>query len=115
LGALIRNSPGAIVGYMVYAIVALGLPAFLAFNQTWFHDAPGSTPSSTRTPSCTDPLRQRLDPPGRHDPRLAVAPSDGRDPQPASLGGQVAIRSLTLKQRVRDDGKIPFVGFFDAK
>jgi hypothetical protein len=39
LGALIRNSPGAIVGYMVYAFVAPGLLAFLAFNQTWFRDA----------------------------------------------------------------------------
>jgi ABC-2 type transport system permease protein len=39
LGALIRNSPGAIVGYMVYAFVAPGLLAFLAFNQTWFNDA----------------------------------------------------------------------------
>jgi ABC-2 type transport system permease protein len=39
LGALIRNSPGAIVGYMIYAFVAPGLLAFLAFNQTWFHDA----------------------------------------------------------------------------
>ncbi len=39
LGALIRNSPGAIVAYMIYAFVAPGLLAFLAFNQTWFHDA----------------------------------------------------------------------------
>jgi ABC-2 type transport system permease protein len=39
LGALVRNSPGAIVGYMVYAFVAPGLLAFLAFNQTWFRDA----------------------------------------------------------------------------
>jgi hypothetical protein len=39
LGALIRNSPGAIVGYMVYAFVAPGLLAFLAFNQAWFRDA----------------------------------------------------------------------------
>ncbi len=39
LGALIRNSPGAIVGYMIYAFVAPGLLAFLAFNQAWFHDA----------------------------------------------------------------------------
>ncbi len=38
-GALIRNSPGAIVGYMVYAFVAPGLLAFLAFNQAWFRDA----------------------------------------------------------------------------
>lgn len=39
LGALIRNSPGAIVSYMIYAFVAPGLLAFLAFNQRWFHDA----------------------------------------------------------------------------
>jgi ABC-2 type transport system permease protein len=39
LGALIRNSPGAIVSFMIYAFVAPGLFAFLAFNQRWFHDA----------------------------------------------------------------------------
>jgi ABC-2 type transport system permease protein len=39
LGALIRNSPGAIVAYMIYAFVAPGLLAFLAFNQAWFNDA----------------------------------------------------------------------------
>lgn len=39
LGALIRNSPGAIVSYMIYAFVTPGLLAFLAFNQRWFHDA----------------------------------------------------------------------------
>jgi len=38
LGALIRTSPGAIVAYMVYAFVAPGLLAFLAFNQEWFRD-----------------------------------------------------------------------------
>lgn len=38
LGALIRNSPGAIVAYMVYAFVAPGLLAFLAFSQDWFND-----------------------------------------------------------------------------
>ena len=38
LGALIRNSPGAIVSYMLYGFVAPGLLAFLAFNQRWFHD-----------------------------------------------------------------------------
>ena len=31
--------PGAIVAYMVYAFVAPGLLAFLAFNQAWFNDA----------------------------------------------------------------------------
>jgi hypothetical protein len=36
---LIRNSPGAIVAYMVYAFVIPGLLAFLAFNQAWFRDA----------------------------------------------------------------------------
>jgi ABC-2 type transport system permease protein len=39
LGALIRNSSGAIVAYMVYGFVAAGLLAFLAFNQEWFADA----------------------------------------------------------------------------
>jgi hypothetical protein len=39
LGALIRNSSGAIVAYMLYGFVAPGLLAFLAFNQDWFADA----------------------------------------------------------------------------
>lgn len=39
LGALIRNSSGAIVAYMLYGFVVPGLLAFLAFNQTWFADA----------------------------------------------------------------------------
>jgi ABC-type transport system involved in multi-copper enzyme maturation permease subunit len=39
LGALIRNSSGAIVAYMIYGFVAPGLLAFLAFNQSWFADA----------------------------------------------------------------------------
>ena len=39
LGALIRNSPGAIVAYMIYAFVAPGLLTFLAFSQEWFKDA----------------------------------------------------------------------------
>jgi hypothetical protein len=39
LGALIRNSSGAIVAYMIYGFVAPGLLAFLAFNQAWFDDA----------------------------------------------------------------------------
>jgi hypothetical protein len=39
LGALIRNSPGAIVAYMIYAFVIPGLFALLAFNQAWFRDA----------------------------------------------------------------------------
>lgn len=38
LGALIRNSAGAVVAYMIYAFVAPGLLAFLAFNQAWFRD-----------------------------------------------------------------------------
>ena len=38
LGALIRNSAGAVVAFMVYAFVAPGLLAFLAFNQDWFRD-----------------------------------------------------------------------------
>jgi hypothetical protein len=39
LGALVRNSSGAIVAYMSYGFVAPGLLAFLAFNQAWFADA----------------------------------------------------------------------------
>jgi ABC-2 type transport system permease protein len=39
LGALIRNSSGAIVAYMLYGFVAPGLLAFLAFSQAWFSDA----------------------------------------------------------------------------
>ena len=39
LGALIRNSSGAIVAYMLYGFVAPGLLAFLAFSQEWFADA----------------------------------------------------------------------------
>jgi ABC-type transport system involved in multi-copper enzyme maturation permease subunit len=39
LGALIRNTPGAIVAYMIYAFVAPGLLALLAYSQTWFRDA----------------------------------------------------------------------------
>lgn len=38
LGALIRNSSGAIVAYMLYGFVVPGLLAFLAFNQDWFAD-----------------------------------------------------------------------------
>lgn len=38
LGALIRNSAGAVVAYMVYAFVTPGLLAFLAFSQKWFRD-----------------------------------------------------------------------------
>jgi hypothetical protein len=39
LGALVRNSSGAIVAYLLYGFVAPGLLAFLAFNQEWFADA----------------------------------------------------------------------------
>jgi ABC-2 type transport system permease protein len=39
LGALIRNSSGAVVAYMLYGFVVPGLLAFLAFNQDWFADA----------------------------------------------------------------------------
>lgn len=39
LGALILNSSGAIVAYMIYGFVAPGLLAFLAFNQAWFATA----------------------------------------------------------------------------
>jgi hypothetical protein len=39
LGALIRNSSGAIVAYMLYGFVVPGLLAFLAISQDWFADA----------------------------------------------------------------------------
>jgi ABC-2 type transport system permease protein len=39
LGALIRNSSGAIVAYMLYGFVTPGLLAFLAFTQDWLADA----------------------------------------------------------------------------
>lgn len=39
LGVLVRNSPGAVVAYMVYAFVAPGLLALLAFSQDWFGDS----------------------------------------------------------------------------
>jgi ABC-2 type transport system permease protein len=39
LGALIRNSSGAIVAYMLHGFVVPGLLAFLAFSQAWFADA----------------------------------------------------------------------------
>lgn len=39
LGVLIRNSPGAVVAYMVYAFVAPSLLALLAFSQDWFDEA----------------------------------------------------------------------------
>lgn len=38
LGMLIRNSPGAIVGYFVYAFVTPTLLGILAANQDWFCD-----------------------------------------------------------------------------
>jgi ABC-2 type transport system permease protein len=41
LGVLIRNSPGAIVAYMVFAFVLPGLSEVLAVNQQWFADARG--------------------------------------------------------------------------
>jgi ABC-2 type transport system permease protein len=41
LGVLIRNSPGAIVAYMVYAFVLPGLSEVLAASQEWFTDIRG--------------------------------------------------------------------------
>jgi hypothetical protein len=37
-GVLIRNTPGAIVGYFVYGFVTPGLLTLLAMSQKWFHD-----------------------------------------------------------------------------
>jgi ABC-2 type transport system permease protein len=39
LAILIRNSPGAIVAYFIYAFVTPPLLMALAYKQTWFHDA----------------------------------------------------------------------------
>ena len=39
LGVLIRNSPGAIVGYFVYNFVVPTLAQVLDANAKWFHDA----------------------------------------------------------------------------
>jgi len=41
LGVLIRNSPGAIVGYFVYALVLPAALGALAAFQTWFADLQG--------------------------------------------------------------------------
>lgn len=41
LGVLIRNSPGAIVGYFVYALVLPAAFGALAAFQDWFHDLQG--------------------------------------------------------------------------
>jgi len=41
LGVLLRNSPGAIVGYMIYAFVLTGLTELLASSQTWYADIRG--------------------------------------------------------------------------
>ena len=41
LGLLVRNSPGAIVGYFVISFVMPGLTELLASTQEWFGDARG--------------------------------------------------------------------------
>lgn len=41
LGVVIRNSPGAIVGYFVYALVLPASLGTLASFQDWFHDLQG--------------------------------------------------------------------------
>lgn len=41
LGALFRNSPGAIVGYFVYALVLPGVSSALAAAQPWWSDHAG--------------------------------------------------------------------------
>ena len=41
LGVLIRNSPGAIVGYFVYSFLVPTLFGLLAASQDWFHDIQG--------------------------------------------------------------------------
>ena len=38
LGVLIRNSPGAIVGYFVYSLLLPTLASLLATSQAWFRD-----------------------------------------------------------------------------
>ena len=41
LGVLIRNSPGAIVGYFIYSFLVPTIFAVLAASQDWFHDIQG--------------------------------------------------------------------------
>ncbi|MCW2850216.1 MAG: hypothetical protein JWR90_4190 [Marmoricola sp.] len=41
LGVLIRNSPGAIVGYFVYSFLVPTLSGLLAASQDWYHDVQG--------------------------------------------------------------------------
>ncbi|HLL64996.1 MAG TPA: zinc-binding dehydrogenase [Micromonosporaceae bacterium] len=53
LGALIRNTAGAVVAYMIYAFVAPGLFALLAYSQTWFRDTRARLIELTRTKQLT--------------------------------------------------------------
>ena len=72
LGALIRNSPGAIVGYMIYAFVAPACsPSSRSTRPGSTTPARGSTRSTTRTPSCREPS------PGRAGPTWPSPPSSG--------------------------------------
>jgi hypothetical protein len=41
LGVLIRNSPGAIVGYFIYSFLVPTVFGLLAASQDWFHDIQG--------------------------------------------------------------------------
>jgi ABC-2 type transport system permease protein len=41
LGVLIRNSPGAIVGYFIYSFLVPTIFGLLAASQDWFHDIQG--------------------------------------------------------------------------
>ena len=57
IGTLIRNSPGAIVTYFVYAFVTPPLLMLLALHQQWFADAqPWVDPNHTQEQLLTGPL-----------------------------------------------------------
>jgi len=83
LGALIRNSPGAIVAYMVYAFIAPGLLTFLAFNQAWFRDARGWVdPKYNPRTCCSAPATS----PASNGPSSPPPPSSGSSfPSPSPL------------------------------
>ena len=99
LGALIRNSPGAIVSYMVYAFVAPGLLAFLAFNQAWFRDLRPWVDAKYNQDAL---LQGGLA--GEQWTQLAVTtvvwlvlPARGRSGEPAPLGGEVTMTRAVVQ------------------
>ena len=91
LGALIRNSSGAIVAYMLYGFVVPGLLAFLAFNQDWFADARPWLDAKYNQDALLrgQTRRRRLVAPGGHERGVAGRPDGGRGRQRAPFGGEV--------------------------